>query len=166
MRRSAPVAVAAVLVVLVLLWTVAEGHPVIRPQVERLAVLAVAVAALVVVLGAGIRSHPEPAVTDLDRPPGSPSPEDLPRELRRIAEAVAQPPGTRPDGGPDGARATIHRIGRERLRARGLDPDDPRTAGAAQDLAGEHLWALVATPPDRPVPPIDVQAALDRVEAL
>ncbi|QYG91157.1 hypothetical protein HC251_01045 [Iamia sp. SCSIO 61187] len=164
MRRSAAVAAAGALVVLVLLWAVADGHPVVRPQVERLAVLTVAIAVLAVVLAAGIRAHPEAAVTDLDRAPGPPpAPEDLPRELRRIAASVEAATAAGADGG---ARAVVHRIGRERLRARGLDPDDPGTARAAHDLTGEHLWVLVATPPDQPIGPVDLAAALHRLEAL
>ena len=65
-----------------------------------------------------------------------------------------------------GGRAHVHRLGRERLAARGLDVDDPAHATTVRSLTGEHLWVLVATPLDRPVRNVDLDAALDRLEAL
>lgn len=168
MRRSAHVPATVALVVLMMLWGIASRYPVVRPLVERFAVLTIAVAVLVVLLMAGIRSHPEPAVTDLDRVMGTrPGPEAIPRALRQIAGPPEPRTGTRAAGEQEvGGRALIHRIGRERLRARGLDPDDPGAAAAAQDLTGPHLWVLISTPPDQPVRRVDLQAALERLEAL
>jgi hypothetical protein len=167
-KRPLLVPVGAALVVLTLLWAAAHTHPVVRPIVERFVVLTIAGAVLTAIVMAGARAHPEPAATDLD--PARvvlPEPGILPLELRRVAGTFDRPVGVGSWRGQNvGGRVAIHRLGRERLVARGLDPDEPAHVEAARALAGEHLWVLVATPLDRPVRHVDVDAALDRLEAL
>ena len=168
MKRPLLAPAGAALVVLALLWAAAHTHPVVRPLVERFVVLTIAGTVLVVILMAAARAHPEPAATDLD--PAQvvlPEPGTLPIELRRVAGTFDRAVGVGSWRGQNvGGRSTIHRLGRERLHARGLDPDDPASAEAVRALTGEHLWILVTTPLDRPVRHIDLDAALDRLEAL
>ena len=168
MRRPVLVPLGAALVVLALLWAAAETHPVVRPLVERFVVLTIAGAALAALGMAGARAHPEPAATDLDPAQVAlPEPGTLPHELRRVAGTFDRPVGVGSWRGQNvGGRATIHRLGRERLVARGLDPDDPGHADAIRALTGEHLWVLVTAPLDRPVRHVDLDAALDRLETL
>ncbi|HEU5152109.1 MAG TPA: hypothetical protein VFU19_16565 [Iamia sp.] len=162
----APAGVA--LAILLALAAAAHTHPIVRPLVERLAVLTVAglvIAALVMAAG---RAHPEPAVTDLDPSPlARAEPAALPQALRRVAGTFDRPVGVGSWRGQNvGGRSHVHRLGRERLAARGLDVDDPDHEPAVRALAGEHLWVLVSTPLDRPVRNVDLDAALDRLEAL
>ncbi|HEX7135687.1 MAG TPA: hypothetical protein VF228_24125 [Iamia sp.] len=167
-RRPVLMPVGAALVVLALLWAAAHTHPIVRPLAERFAVLTVAGAVVVALVMAGARAHPEPAVTDLDPTQAAlPEPGTLPLELRQMAATFERPVAVGAWRGQHvGGRAQVHQLGRERLAARGLDPDDPRHADAVRALTGEHLWILVTTPLDRPVRRIDLDAALDRLEVL
>lgn len=151
----------------VVLVLVGAANPTARPQVERLLLAVVAAAVLTGIGVAVVRAHPVAAPSALDgdgdgasdRPP-------LPSELRWLAGTFAPTGGLGWRSGPTPARAPIHRLGRERLRARGLDLDRPDHAAIAHRLAGDHLWAIVATPLDRPLPPIDIDDALTHLEAL
>jgi hypothetical protein len=162
------VPVGAALVILGALWAAAATHPVVRPIVERFVVLTIAATAIVALVMAAARAHPEPAATDLDpTTTAGPEPTTLPLELRRVAGSFTRPAGVGSwRGQAVGGRSHVHRLGRERLTARGLDPDEPAHADAVRALTGEHLWVLVTTPLDRPVRNVDLDAALDRLEAL
>jgi hypothetical protein len=146
----APAGAAAVL--LGALWAAAHTHPVVRPLVERFVVLTLAGAVVTAIVMAAARAHPEPAVTDLDpRPATGPVRGTLPLELRRVAGTFDRPVGVGSWRGQNvGGRSHVHRLGRERLAARGLDADDPDHAATVRALTGEHLWVLVSTPLDRP----------------
>jgi hypothetical protein len=161
-----PVGIAAVIVLL--LVAAAATHPVVRPLVERFVVLTVAAGIVIGLVMAVARAHPEAASTDLDPARVTlPEPGVLPIELRRVAGTFERPVGLGSWRGQNvGGRALIYRMGRERLSARGLDVDDPAHAPHVQPLVGEHLWVLVTTPLDQPVRHVDVDAALDRLEAL
>jgi hypothetical protein len=161
-----PAGIAAVIVAL--LVAAAATNPIVRPIVERFVLLALAAGVITGLVMAVARAHPEPAGTDLDpRHVDLPEPGALPLELRRVAGTFVRPVGVASWRGQSvGGRALIYRMGRERLAARGLDVDDPTHAPHAHALTGEHLWVLVATPLDRPVRHVDVDAALDRLEAL
>jgi hypothetical protein len=161
-----PVAIAGVLVML--LVAAAVRHPIVRPIVERFVLLTIAAGVVIGLVMAIARAHPEPASTDLDpKRVTLPEPGSLPIELRRVAGTFERPVGVGSWRGQNvGGRALIYRMGRERLAARGLDVDDPDHAPFVQPLVGEHLWVLVTTPLDRPVRHVDIDAALDRLEAL
>jgi len=158
----------AALVVLALLWAAQDAHPVARPIAERFAVLTVALAVVAALAMAAARAHPEPAATELD--PVRlvlPEPATLPSELRRVADTFERSAGVGARRGQDvGGRAQAQRLGRERLAARGLHVDEPGHAEAIRALTGPDLWVLVATPVDRPVRHVDLDAALDHLEAL
>lgn len=162
------VPVGAALVILAALWFAADRHPVVRPIVERFVVLTIAGTVVAALVMAAVRAHPEPAVTDFEPTRAVlPEPGTLPLELSRIAGTFDRAVGVGSWRGQNvGGRAQVHRIGRERLGARGLDADDPTDAEAVRALTGEHLWVLVTTPLDRPVRHVDLDAALDRLEAL
>lgn len=154
------------LAALVVLLAIAASGPDVRPQVERL-LLAVVPAAVLVGLGAAVvRAHPVPTLTALeDTRPGTDRP-PLPSELRWLAGTFSPQGGGWRGAPPVPARAPIRRLGIERLRARGLDLDRPDHAALAHRLAGDHLWAIVATPLDQPLTGIDVRHALAHLEAL
>lgn len=162
------VPVGAALVVLALLWAAQDAHPVVRPLAERFAVLTVAAAVVGALAMAAGRAHPQPAATDLDPSRVAlPEPGTLPLELRRVAGTFDRPVGVGSWRGQNvGGRSHVHRLGRERLAARGLDVDDEADVPAVRALTGPDLWVLVSTPLDRPVRNIDLDAALDHLEAL
>lgn len=168
MRRPVLAPAGIALVLLGALGAAAHVHPVVRPLVERFVVLTLAGAVVTALVMAAARAHPEPAVTDLDPAQAArPEPGTLPLELRRVAGTFDRPVGVGSWRGQNvGGRSHVHRLGRERLAARGLDADDPAHAPTVRALTGEHLWVLVSTPLDRPVRNIDLDAALDRLEAL
>lgn len=166
-RPVVRIAVATLAVVAIVIGLAADD-PALRPQAERLIVLAIAGAVVAGVALALARAHPPAAVTAFDRPVTGPVDRPpLPSELRWIAGTFTAPTGFSARRLPAvGGRNAIQRLGRERLRARGLDLDRPEHIAVARRLTGEHLWAIVATPPDVPLPGIDVDDALTHLEAL
>lgn len=166
-RPIAKILLATVVGVVVVL-AVAAADPTFQPQAERLLVLCVAAAVIAGLALALWRAHPTPAATALDaarrdsveRPP-------LPSELRWIAGTFTAPTGFSARRAQSvGGRIAIQRLGRERLRARGIDLERPEHHARARQLAGEHLWAIVFTPPDHPLSGIDLDDALTHLEAL